>query len=58
MTISELLHLCVCSPGLFLSEDAGVDMCHEVASWGVGHHETYVVCSLEAAVQVHQERMS
>ena len=50
--------VCVCSPGLFLSEDVGVDVCHEVSSGGVGHHEAHVVCSLEAAVQVHQERMS
>lgn len=46
-----------CWPCLFLSEDACVNVCHEVSSRGVGHHKAHVVCSLKAAMQVHQERM-
>lgn len=47
----------VCSPRLILGEDAGVNVGHEVSPGGVGHHEAHVVGRLEAAVQVHQERM-
>ena len=43
------------SPGLFVAEDAVVDVCHQVPSWGVGHDEAHVVGSLKAAVQVDQE---
>ena len=43
------------SPGLFVAEDAVVDVRHEVPSRGVGHDEAHVVCRLEAAVQVDQE---
>lgn len=45
------------SPGPFLAEDVGVNVFHEVASRGVGHHKAHMVCSLEAAMQVHQEGM-
>lgn len=44
-------------PSLFLTEDAGVNVCHEVSSRGIGHHKAHMVCRLEAAVQVHQEWM-
>lgn len=55
------LHLVVfwCSvPGLFLSEDAGMDVLHQVSSWRVDHHEAHVVFCLEAAMEVHQERVA
>lgn len=45
-------------PGLFLSEDAGMDVLHEVSSWRVDHHEAHVVFGLEAAMEVHQERVA
>lgn len=34
-----------------------MNVCHEVSPRGVGHNKAHVVCSLKAAVQVHQERM-
>ena len=43
------------SPGLFVAEDAVVDVRHEVSSRGVGHDEAHVLGRLEAAVQVDQE---
>lgn len=46
------------SPRLFVGEDAGVDVRHEVSSRRVGHDEAHVVRRLEASVQVHQERVS
>lgn len=48
----------VSSPSLTLVEDAVVNVCHEVSSGRVGHHKAHVVCSLETAVQVHQEWMT
>lgn len=47
-----------CRPSLFLREDAGVNVRHQVSSRRVGHHEAHVLPSLEAAMQIDQERVT
>lgn len=45
-------------PGLGLSEDAVVDVDHQVTTWQILHDEAHMVTGLEAAVQVDQEGVS
>lgn len=48
----------LCQPGLGLGEDIVVDVDHEVAARQILHDEANVVAGLEAAVEVHQKRVS